>query len=248
MKRSPCGTFKVMPASVESPQHSIFLSEPKTKIDAILFDMDGVLVDSIPVHLKAWNSVLSEMNMPALDQKTYLSVLGRTNLDMLTKYLNLQNIKMSLSLKRDFINTKEQHFREIIKENIKPTPGVFDWLDFFKQNRIRCSVASSGEMANILVVLEALHVSDYFISIISGAHLPASKPNPLVFTLAAASLGVDPDKCMVIEDAPAGIQAAKSANMLCCAIATTFSSDELTQADLVLDNLSKVHPETLFIN
>ncbi len=235
-----------MTTSVESPQHSIFLSEPKTKINAILFDMDGVLVDSIPVHLNAWNSVLSEMDMPALDQEFYFSVLGRTNLDMITKYLNLQNIEMSMSLKKDLINTKEQYFRKIIKDNIKATPGVFEWLDFFKQNRIRCSVASSGEMANILAVLEALHVSDYFISIISGAHLPASKPDPRVFTLAAASLGVNPDNCMVIEDAPAGIQAAKSANMLCCAIATTFPSGELKQADLILENLAQVHPETLF--
>jgi len=232
--------------SEETPNHSIFLLDPKREIEAILFDMDGMLVDSIPLHIKAWNSVLSEINLPALDRKTYLSVLGRTNLDMITKYLDLQNIPMPLSFKKDIIDTKEQFFRGIIKDYIRTPPDVIDWLDFFKKKQIRCSVASSGEMVNIAVVLEMLHISDYFASIISGAHLPASKPNPMVFTLAAASLGVKPDKCMVIEDAPAGIQAAKSANMLCCALSTTFSSDELKQADLILENLAQAHPETLF--
>jgi beta-phosphoglucomutase family hydrolase len=238
--------LRFMTISLGSPCRSIFLSGAKKRIDAILFDMDGVLVDSIPVHLKAWNSVLSEMNMPALDKKTYMSVLGRTNLDMVNKYLDMQNADFSLSVRKEMIETKERNFREFVRDDIKATPGVFDWLDFFKQKQIRCTVASSGEMANILVVLESLHISDYFASILSGAHLPASKPDPMIFTLAAASLGADPDNCLVIEDAPAGIQAAKSANMLCCAIATTFPPGELIQADLVLENLLKVPPETLF--
>jgi HAD superfamily hydrolase (TIGR01509 family) len=232
--------------SEETPEHSIFLLDPKREIEAILFDMDGVLVDSISLHIKAWNFVLSKNNLPALDLKTYLSVLGRTNLDMLTKYLDLQILPLSLSLKKEIIDTKEKYFRYIIKNTIRTTPGVIDWLDFFRKKKIRCSVASSGEMANITVVLEMLHISDYFTSIISGVHLPASKPNPMVFTLAAASLGARPDKCMVIEDAPAGIQAAKSANMLCCALATTHSSDELSQADFLLENLAQARPETLF--
>jgi HAD superfamily hydrolase (TIGR01509 family) len=232
--------------SEETPNHSIFLLDLKREIEAILFDMDGVLVDSIPSHIKAWNSALSENNLPALDRKTYLSMLGRTNFDMITRYLDLHNKSLPLPLKKNIIDTKERFFRYIIKEEIKTAPGVIKWLDFFKKKQIRCSVASSGEMANIAVILEMLHISDYFTSIISGAHLPAGKPNPMVFMLAAASLGVKPDKCMVIEDAPAGIQAAKSANMLCCALATTFSSDELKKADLLLENLAQARPETLF--
>jgi HAD superfamily hydrolase (TIGR01549 family) len=226
--------------------HSIFLMEPKREIKAILFDMDGVLADSIPLHIKAWNSVLGDSNMPALDQPTYLSSLGRTNLDVITKYLDLQHRPLPLSFRKDIIDRKEQLIRELIKDQIRVTPGVFDWLEFFKEKRIHCSVASSGEMANITLVLETLHISDYFASIISGAHLPAGKPDPMVFTLAAASLGVKPESCLVIEDAPAGIQAAKSAGMLCCALATTFSSVELQQADLLLENLASVHPGALF--
>ena len=167
-------------------------------------------------------------------------------MEMITRYLDLQNIPLPLSFRRDIVDTKEQFFRDSIKDYIDTTPGVLDWLDFFRKKQIPCSVASSGEMANIVVVLEMLHISDYFTSIISGAHLSASKPDPTIFKLAAASLGVKPDNCMVIEDAPVGIQAAKSANMISCALATTFSSDKLKQADLFLENLAQAHPETLF--
>lgn len=235
-----------MTVSKETSLHSIFLRDAHREIEAVLFDMDGVLADSIPLHIKAWNYVLSEINLPVLDREMYLSVLGRTNLEMITKYLDLQKLPLPLSFKMDIVATKEQFFRNSIRDYMSTTPGVIDWLDFFKKKHVLCSVASSGEMANIVVVLDMLHVSDYFTSIISGAHLRASKPDPLIFTLAAASLGVNPDKCLVIEDAPAGIQAAKSAHMVCCALATTFSSAELKQADLFLENLAQVNPGTLF--
>ncbi len=234
--------------SEELVNHSIFLIDPKREIEAILFDMDGVLADSIPLHIQAWNVVFEEYNLSMFDRSDYLFTLGRTNIDMLTRILSVQNRPLPLSMKKNIIESKERCFRKLIKEQISPIPGVIDWLNYFKQKQIRCSLASSGEMANIISVLEALQVSDYFSSIISGAHLPASKPNPMIFTLAAASLGVQPEKCLVIEDAITGIQAAKSANMSCCAIATTLPQDQLLQADIVLESFAKVHPEHVFTN
>ena len=123
---------------------------------------------------------------------------------------------------------------------------MIKWLDFFKKKQIPCSVASSAEMANITSVLELLKLSDYFTSIISGVRLSASKPNQMIFKLAAASLSVKPKKCIVIEDAPAGIQAVKSAKMISCALATTFSTNELKEADIILENLAHCDPESLF--
>jgi HAD superfamily hydrolase (TIGR01509 family) len=225
---------------------SIYLKPAGRRIEAVLFDMDGVLVDSIPLHIKAWNYVLSMINLPPLDRGTYLSVLGRTNMEMINSYLEGQKLPLPLTFRRDIVETKERYFRDSIRDYLETTPGVLDWLEFIKKKQVRCAVASSGEMSNIVTVLDLLHISDYFASIISGAHLPAGKPDPLIFKLAAASLGVKPGNCLVIEDAPVGIQAARSADMVCCALATTFSSDELKQADLFLENLAQAHPETLF--
>ena len=246
MKRIPYGIYKIMMISETTQKPLVFLVDPKRQIEAVIFDMDGVLVDSIPAHINAWNLALSENQLPPLDLGTYSSMLGRTNLSILTGYLDLHAMPLPLSSKKDIIDTKERFFRGTIRKGIKTTPGVIQWLDFFKKNQILCSVASSGEMANIVAVLELLDLSDYFASIISGAHLPASKPDPMVFLLAAASVGVKPHNCLVIEDALDGIKAAKSAKMLCCALATTFPPDALKQADLLLENLSQADPETLF--
>jgi beta-phosphoglucomutase-like phosphatase (HAD superfamily) len=95
-------------------------------------------------------------------------------------------------------------------------------------------------------VLDALQLSDYFAAILSGARLPKSKPDPALFLQAAASVAAEPSKCLVVEDAPAGIQAAKAANMLCCALSTTCSADELRQADIVLADLAAADPACLF--
>jgi HAD superfamily hydrolase (TIGR01509 family) len=227
-------------------RHSISLLDPKREIEAVLFDMDGVLVDSIPVHRQAWNSALADKELPPLAPRKYSSMLGRTSRDILTGYLDLHGLPMPLSAQLEIIASKERYLRELVRKSIQTTPGVIHWLDFFKKKQIRCSVASSAEMGNIVAVLNLLDLSDYFATIISGARLPASKPDPTIFLLAAASLGVKPENCMVIEDAPDGIQAAKSANMVCCALAASLPGNELKQADLLLDNLSQADPEILF--
>lgn len=230
----------------EAQRHSIFLLDPRREIEAVLFDMDGVLVNSIPVHRQAWNSALADRELPPLDPRKYASMLGRTSGDILTGYLDLHGVPMALAAQLELIASKERYLRELVRKGIQITPGVIHWLDFLKKKQIRCSVASSAEMGNIVAVLNLLGLSDYFASIISGARLPASKPDPTIFLLAAASLGVKPENCMVIEDAPDGVQAAKSANMVCCALATSLPCEELKQADLRLNDLSQADPELLF--
>lgn len=232
--------------SVEMKNHFLILQEPKREIEAILFDMDGVLADSIPTHILAWNSALCAHLLPEVEESVYDSWLGRTNQDIIDNILEWQRMPLPLSQKMAIVETKELFFRNLITDKLNTTPGVIPWLEFFKRKQVHCSVASSGDMANIAMVLDTLHISGYFTSIISGAHLPASKPDPLIFKMAAASLGVGINKCLVIEDAPAGIQAAKNAGMVCCAIATTLPKKSLDQADIVLNDLSQISPETLF--
>ncbi len=225
---------------------SVFLSKLGREVEAVLFDMDGVLADSVPLHVNAWNYALQEYKLPLLDRAAYLTALGRTNLDMIEKFLGRYGIHLALGYRKEIVAVKEHRFRELVKGDVQTLPGVIDWLEFLQQKYIPCAVASSGEMANIVVVLDALHLADYFLSILSGALLPASKPDPMLFLLAAASLGANANKCLVVEDAPAGIQAAKAASMLCCGLSTTCSPEHLGQADILLQNLADVDPASLF--
>lgn len=235
-----------MTHSERAPSHSIFLTNVEREVEAVLFDMDGVLVDSVPLHVKAWNATLGEYGLPSLDYGAYMTALGRTNMEMIVRFLGRNQIELPLPAQKEIVESKERFFRSRIKDEAQAMPGVIDWLAFLTEKRIPCAVASSGEMANIVAVLDTLQLSDYFSSVLSGARLPKSKPDPTLFSLAAASLGARPEKCLVIEDAPTGIQAAKAANMLCCALSTTCSSDLLSQADFLLENLAQIEPASLF--
>jgi len=222
------------------------LKEHNYIIDAILFDMDGVLVDSIPVHIDAWNQVIKDLGFPSIQSQFFSDLLGKTNRDMLIAYSQVHQVFLNEIQFEETLDTKEAVFRKKIGEEAKTTPGIFDWLNFLHQNDIPCSVASSSTMENITYVLQSLNIADYFTTIISGANLSASKPDPRIFLSAAASLNVAAANCLVIEDAPVGIQAAKSANMICCAITTSYEKKYLEEADLIVESLAQIPPHSLF--
>ena len=218
------------------------------KIQAVLFDMDGVLVDSIPIHIQSWNEVFFQKGLSEFSRDLYFSVLGRTNMDMLQTYCRENRIKLTESQLKEILSQKEITFRKNIVEHASMTPGVIDWLDHFKSVGILCAVVSSSTMTNIIHILHTLHIADYFSTIVSGTNFPASKPEPHVYQNAAASLGVSAQFCLVVEDTPLGIQAAKNARMLCCAITTSYPKHLLEDADLVLNFLSDLDPKILFLN
>jgi beta-phosphoglucomutase len=215
-------------------------------ISAVLFDMDGVLIDSIPLHLEAWAIAFNRKKLPCFTNEFYFSMLGCKNSDLLDEHLKKFDVRMSGHERKAFLSGKEGVFRKIVESKGKVTPGVKEWLNYFRENEIRCAVASSGNMFNIVNVLWALDLSEFFTSILSAATLPFGKPNPEVFQLAAASLGANPVECLVIEDALAGIEAAHAAGMSCLAIATSYAREDLKMADMVLDSLSEKNPEEIF--
>jgi beta-phosphoglucomutase-like phosphatase (HAD superfamily) len=217
-------------------------------ISATLFDMDGVLVDSIPIHLQSWNNVFAELGYPDMTSEQYLRSLGRTNAAMLNTYCKEASIVLTPSELSQILIRKEAVFRENMERDARPTPGLVAWLDFFNHLGILCSVASSGTMANIAYILNKLGIADYFASTVSGMKFHASKPDPHIFLMAAASLGIQARECLVVEDAPMGIQAAKAADMLCCAIATSYPREEIASADIILESLAEVDPSELFMN
>ena len=215
-------------------------------IQAVLFDMDGVIVDSIEPHLRAWNQILAEDGLPPLGVKTYLQVVGTTNRGILFRQLEKLGLELTADQKRRLIDRKEERLRTIMRAEARPTPGVVTWLEYLRRKGIRCAVASSGEMANIVTILESLRLAKYFMALVSAADLPASKPDPQIFLLAAAAVGVPPEHCLAVEDAPSGVKAAKAAGMAACALSITVPASELREADLLLENLAALQPESLF--
>jgi HAD superfamily hydrolase (TIGR01509 family) len=140
---------------------------------------------------------------------------------------------------------KESWFRESMRGKVKPMPGVLDWLRQLQAWGVGQAVASSAPQENIEAMIDELGIRPYFATLFSGCNLPG-KPNPDTFLHAAGILGVQPERCLVIEDAIPGVQAAKRAGMACIAVLTTNPRDALSQADIITDTLDHLPVETIW--
>jgi len=135
---------------------------------------------------------------------------------------------------------KEKTFRRLIGQNISPLPGAIELLKSLTEAGFQLALASSTPVENIQLVTESLDIKHYFQCIICAGDVSEGKPNPQVFLLAAQGLGVEPVNCVVIEDAVAGVTAARRAGMRCLAVTTTHPRNSLKEAHLVVDTLEAV--------
>lgn len=145
---------------------------------------------------------------------------------------------------------KEEIFRSLIGQSIKPFPGVLQLLQSLKAARWKMALASSTPPENIELITHALGIADIFDTVVSDRDVSRGKPDPEAFLLAAERLGVAPDCCVVIEDAIAGVRAAKNAGMKCIAVTNTHPADMLAEADMAVDSLEGVtlHKLKLMLN
>ena len=202
---------------------------------AVLWDLDGVVVDTGEFHYLAWDEVLAEAGLP-FSRQFFQATFGMNNAGILTTLLGHEPPANQLK----FISErKEERFRQIIHGQVRPLPGVVQPLQWFKRHGFKQAIASSAPPANIDFLIDELGLCAYFEAIVSGYDLPG-KPAPDVFLLAARRLAVDPIGCLVIEDAVAGVEGAKRANMKCLAVTTTNPIEKLHRADRVVDTLTVV--------
>ncbi len=212
----------------------------KRQIRCALWDMDGVLVDTGDFHFQAWKKVLGELNIP-FDLAIFKATFGMNNFGVLSTLLGRLPQPQELA---EIDQRKEGLFRELIHGQAQPLPGVLEWLQFFHQAGVPQAVCSSAPRDNIDLLVQELNLSAYFDRLISGPeHGLPGKPDPAVFLAGARQLGHTPQECVVIEDAVAGVAAAKAGGMFCIAVTTTNPANALTQADLILPSLADLPPE-----
>ncbi|MEN4041577.1 MAG: HAD family phosphatase [Anaerolineaceae bacterium] len=203
---------------------------------AILWDMDGVLVDSGQVHYQAWQKVLQPYPIP-YSWDIFAHTFGMTNTAII-QYL-FQN--PSPEFIRGLDEEKELQFRAKVPGNVKEIPGARKWLGQFHTWNYPQAICSSAPPANIETILDEMQLRPYFSALVSAVKM-ASKPDPAVFLTAAEMLQIPPERCIVFEDAPAGIKGARRAGMKCIALTTTHPADDLQEADLVIGNLAQLEP------
>ena len=205
---------------------------------AVLWDMDGVLVDTGDFHLTSWKQTFEELGV-AFDKEDFRATFGMNNAGILEWVYGKRPEPEEVA---QVSEKKESLFRELIKGKAEPLPGVLDWLWRFQTWGIKQAITSSAPPKNIEVLVAELKIENYFDAIISGFDL-LGKPNPDVFLKAANAIQVRPEKCVVIEDAIAGVEGAKRAGMKCIAVTTTNPASKLAKADFIVDRLKNMNKE-----
>jgi len=206
----------------------------------VLWDMDGVLVDTGELHYISWKQTLDAAGIP-FDRDIFRRTFGMNNAGILEVLLGE---RPDQDLVRKISDQKERIFRDSVPGNVKPLPGVIPWLIRLHQAGAKMAVASSAPYANVEVLVKELQIAPYFQALVSGAELPG-KPDPATFLEAARQIDVETSRCVVVEDSIAGVQGAINAGMRCIAVTTTNPREALTKADLIVDSLEDL-PEGTF--
>lgn len=209
-------------------------------ISAVLWDMDGVIVDTYDGHLRAWQHTFIELGHP-ITQADFTRTFGMNNRLILHTLLGYDLPEEELQRVSD---SKEAYFREGIRGSAQLLPGVADWLKRFDEQGLKQAVASSAPQENVDALLDELGIRNCFQAEVAGASM-RGKPDPSIFLLAAERLGVEAHNCLVIEDAIAGVEAAGRAGMKCVAVLTTNPAEKLADADVIVKDLSYLDIEML---
>ncbi|MCW5912145.1 MAG: beta-phosphoglucomutase [Cyclobacteriaceae bacterium] len=199
-------------------------------IRAVIFDLDGVIVDTAHYHYIAWKRLASELGITLTLQHNEL-LKGVSRMHSLEIILNLGNIRLPQAEKEALADKKNKWFMEYI-ESIRPEeifPGVKELLVNCRKQNLKTALASSSK--NAPRVIELLGIAHLFDTMVDGTMITHSKPDPEIFLLAAKKLDVEPGKCLVFEDAEAGVEAALAAGMKCVGVG---SAGQLNKANIIV--------------
>jgi len=207
-------------------------------VRAVLWDMDGTLIDSEEFHWISWRDTMANEDIP-ITREQFLASFGQRNDSIIPQWLGVASTPERVE---KISSAKEELYRDLIrKHGMQPMPGVATWLDRLHQAGWRQAIASAAPRKNIDVVLEALSATHIFQGIVSAEDVHHGKPDPEVFLLAALRLGSPSERSIVVEDAVAGVNAARNAGMR--SIGVSRDGKHLP-ADIVVQSLEVLDPNT----
>jgi beta-phosphoglucomutase len=204
---------------------------------AVIFDMDGVLVDNAQFHNQAWMQFCKSKGADVTLERVS-SHFGNNNREYLTSLID-PNLTDEQILA--YAIEKEQLYRDIFETHITAPEGLVEFLDELRANNIKISVGTSAPRANVDFVLSRLNIAKYFDLIVDETYVKHGKPNPEVYNISAEMLKLPAANCLVIEDSIHGIEAAKSAGMKVVGIASTHPASMLTHTDYTIKSFKEIY-------
>jgi HAD superfamily hydrolase (TIGR01509 family) len=211
-------------------------------IKGVLFDMDGVLVDSEPFICKAAIMMFSELGIKALPEDFHpFTGMGEN------RYIGGVAEKRGVKVDIEQVKARTYEIYEsIVRGKLIPLPGALEFISKCRKKRLKLALATSADKVKMEVNLKEIGLSrNAFHSVITGLDVENKKPSPDIYIKAAKSLGLEPQECLVVEDAMSGIKAGKSAGCRCLAVTSSFDASALHEADWICESLLKVPGEVL---
>lgn len=195
---------------------------------AVIFDMDGTLVNNMNFHQRAWIDFLKTYNVNITEEEFHEKNHG-TITEVVPRFFSK---KLSFEEIVRLGQEKEQLYRDLYRPHLKPIDGLIDFLDKLKEANTRIGLATAGDVPNIDFTIDGLGIRHYFSTITGSEEVKRGKPDPEVYLVTASKMNIDPANCLVVEDTISGIKAGLAAGMQVMAVTTTVKREVLTQYEL----------------
>ena len=208
---------------------------------AVIFDMDGVIIDSNPFHKISLRQFCEKYGYHLSDEELIRKIYGRTNKDWLANLFGALT-KEELT---NYGEEKEALFREIYKNDISALKGLPEFLKSLKEKNIPVAIGTSAPRSNVDFVLAHTRLGEYFSAILDESDVVKGKPDPEIYLKVAAKLGYEPGQCIVFEDSLSGVESARRAGAKVVGVATTHSFEELSHTDFVIQDFTDLDPTSL---
>lgn len=207
-------------------------------IKAVIFDMDGLMVDTEPLHLQAFNYALGKHGKYLTEEENTDRYIGVSDAEAAQDIAARFNLPISAA---ELVRIEHTKSRELYQTNLRPQKGLIGLLNDLKNAKYKIAIASGSDLKLIKTIIKNLKIERLIDQIASVEEVKNGKPAPDVFLKAAEKLDVNPSECLVLEDAPKGVQSGKAAGMRVFAIPSQYTKDQdFSLADKVVDSLSEV--------
>ncbi|WP_298533320.1 HAD family phosphatase [uncultured Algibacter sp.] len=208
-------------------------------LKAVIFDMDGVIIDSEPMHNKAYHDMFDEVGID-VSTELYESFTGQSTINICKRLCDHFNLKET---PETLVALKRKHYKHFFYSNsdLGLIDGVLDLIKEYHKNGLTLVLASSAAMTSINQIFERFDLNQYFVAKLSGGDLKESKPHPEIFIRAAEATGFEKEECIVIEDSTNGIEAAKGAGIYCVGYDSFHSKNQdYSKANMVISDFKDI--------
>ena len=207
---------------------------------AVIWDVNGVIVDDMRVHFVSYREVLAELGREVTDEYLLRTTVGTPPAEFFAMILPTIDTLVSME---EILDRKRESYLRLMRDRFQPPPGVKALIECLRRAGFKQAIASGTTRIEINAIIEGCGVRDYFDAIVSCEDVSKGKPDPESFLKAASLIGVEPARCVVIEDGKTGVRAAKSAGMIAIAVLNTQSRDDLAEADIIVETLEEISAE-----